>query len=379
MTREMTSTIFRVAVACVILSATATAQTPRPASDAQILGRGWAAIAAGRLDEAVTLADGMLKRKPRSHSALALKIEALSAGAQPIVALDAYEEWLPGAGRRVDDRGLLEIVAAGLLRTLATDADPVIRSKALQALAASGDSTATDALRKRSGEGDQTATFALVSSGDSSAIAAMQALLEGGTGRDLSAAIDALAEHGGMSPAVMAAIVKDRVPMNRAAAARALGRSSDLNASQQLEELSRDPDPVVRRSVTLARAVRGDAKALADARAMLSSEVPELRVFAAEALATTLPAETEQAVRPLLANRDGLIRFKAAAIVGRTDPTAVQSVFMEGLGNQNPLIQQEAARLATETLPGDIVLLRQLLRHPDRTIVVNAAAAIVGN
>lgn len=379
MMREMTSMTLRIAVACVIFSATAWAQSPRPASDAQILSRGWTAIAAGRLDEAVTLADGILKRKPRSHAALALKIEALSAGTQPIVALDAYEEWLPGAGRRVDDRGLLEVVAAGLLRTLSTDADPVIRSKALQALAASGDSAATDALRKRSGEGDQTATVALVSRGDSSAITAMLALVESGTGRDLSAAIDALAEHGGISPTVIAAIMKNRVPMNRAAAARALGRSSDVNGAQLLEELSRDPDPVVRRSVTLARAVRGDAKALADAREMLASEVPELRVFAAEALATTLPTESEQAVRPLLANRDGLIRFKAAAIVGRTDPAAVQSVFMEGLGDQNPLIQQEAARLATETLPGDIVLLRQLLRHADRSIVVNAASAIVRN
>jgi HEAT repeat protein len=379
MTGEMTSMIFRIAVACVILSAPVAAQAPRPASDPQIISRGWAAIAAGRFGEAVTLADGILKRKPRSHAALALKIEALSAGAQPIVALDAYEQWLPGAGRRVDDRGLLEPVAAGLLRTLATDADPVIRSKALQALTESGDSAATDALRKRSGEGDQTATFALVSSGDSSAISAVQTLVAAGTGRDVSAAIDALAEHGGISPSVMTAIVKDRVPMNRAAAARALGRSSDLNASQLLEELSRDPDPVVRRSVTLARAVRGDAKALADGREMLASEVPELRVFAAEALATTLPTESGQAVRPLLANRDGLIRFKAAAIVGRTDPAAVQSVFMEGLGDPNPLVQQEAARLATETLPGDIVLLRQLLRHADHTIVVNAAAAIIGN
>ena len=375
----MTSMIFRIAVACVILSAPVAAQAPRPASDPQIISRGWAALAAGRFGEAATLADGILKRRPRSHAALALKIEALSAGAQPIVALDAYEEWLPGAGRRVDDRGLLEPVATGLLRALATDADPVVRSKALQALAASGDSAATDALRKRSGNGDPAAAVALVSNGDSAAIAALQTLVEAGTGRDLSAAIDALAEHGGISPAVMAAIMKDRAPMNRAAAARALGRSSDPDASEQLEELSRDPDPIVRRSVTLARAIRGDEKALADARAMLASDVPELRVFAAEALAKQLPAEAEQAVRPLLADRDGLIRFKAAAIVGRSDPAAALTVFIEGLADQNPLIQQEAARLAAETLPGDIVLLRQLMRHADHTIAVNAAAAIIGN
>src|SRR3954454_13931164 len=62
----------------------ALAQPPRPFSDAQILSRGWAAVAAGRFDEATSLAAGILKRKPRSHAAETLKIEALSGGAQPL-------------------------------------------------------------------------------------------------------------------------------------------------------------------------------------------------------------------------------------------------------------------------------------------------------
>ena len=375
----MISIPLRIAVACVILSATVAAQAPRPATDSQVISRGWAAIAAGRFDEATTLADGVLKRKPRSHSALVLKMEALSGGAKPMTGLDAYEEWLAGAGRRVDDRGLLEPVAAGMLRMLATDADPRVRSTALQSLAASGDTAATEALRKLSGEGDQAAMLALVSNGDSSATAAVQALVEAGTGRDLSAAIEALAEHGAIPPPVITAIMKDRVPMNRAAVARALGSSTDPAAVNQLEQLSQDPNPLVRTSVTLARARRGDAKALADARTLLTSEVPDLRLIAAEALAATLPNESEQAVRPLLTNRDGLNRFRAAAIVGRTDPAAVQSVFLEGLADQNPLVQQEASRLATQTLLEDLVLLRQLLRHRDRSIVANAAAAIISN
>jgi HEAT repeat protein len=379
MMREMTSMIFRIGVACVILSATVAAQTPRPASDPQIISRGWAAVAAGRLGEAVTLANGILKRKPRSHAALVLKIEALSAGPQPLAALDAYEAWLPGAGRRVDDRGLIEAVAAGMLRALATDADPVISSKALQFLAAAGDKTALQNLRKRSIEGDQAATLALVSSGDPESISELRTRLESETGRDNSAAIAALAERGGITAALLDSLAKDRVPMNRAAAARALGASKDPTADQRLDQFSQDPDPLVRTSVTLARARRGEDKALADARIMLTSEVPDLRLIAAEALAATLPRESEEAVRPLLTNRDGVNRFRAAAIVGRTDPAAVQSVFLEGLADQNPVIQQEAARVATATLPGDLVLLRQLLRHPDRTIVVNAAAAILEN
>jgi HEAT repeat protein len=379
MMREMTWKTFRAAVICVILSVPAAAQAPSPPSDAQTISRGWAALAAGRLTEAASLANGILKRKPRSHAALSLKIEALSAGAQPIVALDAYEEWLPKTGRSIDDRGLLEPVAAGLLRILSADADVNTRAAALQFLANAGDSTAIDALRKRSAEGDQVATLALAARGDTTAISAVQALLGSGSGRDVSAAIASLAEHGGLTSGLLQTLATDRVPMNRAAAARALAHSTDPNAAQLLESLSQDPDPLVHSSVILARAQKGDQNALASARAMLASEVPDIRLTAAEALAPTLPAEVEQAVRPLLTNRDGLYRFRAAALVGRTDPSAVQAILIEGLADQNPVIQQESGRVVAEALSGEIGVLRQLLRHKDRSVVASAAGAIIGN
>ena len=167
--------------------------------------------------------------------------------------------------------------------------------------------------------------------------------------------------------------------MNRAAAAGALAGSKDPAAAQLLDALSQDPDPLVHASVTLARAKTGDERALADARAMLASEVPDIRLSAAEALVSTLPGEAEQAVRPLLTNPDGLNRFRAAAIVGRSDPAAVQSVLMEGLAHQSPLIQQEAARLVGTILPTNIVLLRQLLRDSDHSVVVAAAGALVSS
>jgi HEAT repeat protein len=367
------------AALCVILAGPVAAQTPPAQNDMQTLGRGWAALAAGRVDDAVALANGILKRKPRSHAALALKIEALSSGSAPLSALDAYEEWLPKAGRSVDDRGLLEPIATGMLRTLAADPDPLVRSKALQSLAATGDDSALQALRKRSSSGDPTAMLALAARNDPDAIAALQTFVGAATGRDKSAAIEALGEHGALSAGIVGALAKDRVPMNRAAAARALGTSSDPAALQQLELLRSDPDPLVRTSVTLARARKGDQQALADARAMLASEVPDLRLMAAEALNATMPREADAAVRPLLTDRNGLNRFRAAAIVGQTDPAAVQSVLMEGLADANPVVQQEASRIAADTLSGDIVFLRQLLRHRDHGIVVTAAGAIVSD
>ena len=378
MTADMRSLAIGLTLALVGSSAV-TGQTPRPATDTQTISRGWAALAAGRVTEAVSLADGILKKKPRSHAAFTLKIEALSAGAKPLAALDVYEAWIPKAGRNVDDRGLLEPIAAGLLRALSADPDVAIRNTALRFLAAAGDESAAEILRKLSAEGDQRAMLALVDDGDANAIATLQTFAGSANGRDLSTAIKALAEHGGLTPGLIQTFAKDRVPMNRAAVAGALATNKDPSTAQIFEALSQDPDPLVHSSVVLARAKAGDDRALADARAMLASEVPDIRLTAAEALVEALPRESEQAVRPLLTDPDGLNRFRAAAIVGRFDPPAVQSVLIEGLAHQNVLIQQEAARIVGEILPDNIVLLRQLLRHPDRTIVVQAAGAFVAN
>ena len=378
MTGDMTSILCRSLIISLCLVSHAAAQTPATNSDAQTISRGWAALAAGRMDEAISLANSILKKKPRSHSAFALKIEAMSS-AQPIAALDEYEAWLPKTGRNLDDRGLLQPIAAGLLRVLATDSDPGVRALALQRLAESGDDAAVDALRKYSAEGDQRAAIALVDRGDSQATKALQTIVASGSGRDVSAAIDALAERGRLSPSLLDTLLKDRVPMNRAAAVRALGRSTDSTTTQKLEALSQDPDGLVRATATLARAKNGDPKSLEAARVMLASDVADIRLIAAEALQTSLPVEAEQAARPLLTNRDGVYRFRAAAIVGRTDPAAVQAVLIEGLGDQNPLVQQEAARIASQALPDDIVLLRQLLRQQNRAVVVQAAGAIAAS
>jgi HEAT repeat protein len=360
-------------------SSVAMAQTAGPPSDAQTISRGWAALATGRRADAISLADGVLKKKPRSHAAFVLKIEALSAGAQPLSALDAYEAWIPRVGGNVDDRGLLEPIAAGLLRVLSTNPDAAVRTAALRFLAAAGDQSALEMLRKLSTEGNQPAMLALGSIADATATTSLQSLVGSGAGRDMSAAIRSLGEHGGLTPELIQTLAKDRVPMNRAAIADALASSKDPAAARLLESLSQDPDPLVHFSVTVARAKSGDAAALTEARAMLSSEVPDIRLSAAEALVALMPAESEQAVRSLLSDPDGLNRFRAAAIVGRSDPAAVQSVLIEGLAHQNPLIQQEAARIVGEILPANIVLLRQLLRHPDHAVVVQAAGALVSN
>src|SRR5688500_7467603 len=227
MTEDMRTLAIGLATLALGASSTVTAQTPRPAADATAISRGWAALAGGRLTEAVSHADAVLKRKPGSHSAFTLKLEALSAGATPLAALDAYEAWLPKAGSHVDDGGLLQPIATGILRALSTDPDPSIRNAALRFLAADGDETASATLRKLSAEGDQRATLALVADGDVNAIATLQTFAGSANGRDVSAAIKALGEHGGLTPALIQTLTTDRVPMNRAAVAEALATNKD--------------------------------------------------------------------------------------------------------------------------------------------------------
>jgi len=357
----------------------ALAQTPRPESDAQILSRGWAAVAAGRFDEATNLAAGILKRKPRSHAAATLKIEAMSAGTQPLAALGEYEAWVTKVAHDVDDRGLLEPVAIALLRSLSGDPDGLVRTTALEALAKAGDDDAVENLRKRGAAGDRLATQVLVGQGDAASIRAVQTLLATPTNRDMSAEINALADHGGLTPSLLQSLATDRVPMNRAAVAGALVRSKDAAAAQLLDVLSQDRDPLVRSSIVLARARAGHERGVADAMTMLASQVPDIRLTAAEALVATKPREAEQAVRPLLSDRDGINRFRAAAIVGRSDPAAALPVITEGLTDQNRLIQQQAAQTLAQALPSETRQLRQLLRHPDRLVVAHAASAIAAN
>jgi HEAT repeat protein len=309
---------------------------------------------------------------------MTLKIEALSDAAKPLAALDEYETWIKAA-HDVDDRGLLEPVAIALLRSLSADPDALVRTTALEALAKAGDDDAIEKLRKRSAGGDRLATQALAGQGDANSIRAIQTMLNTPTGRDMSAEIRALAEHGGLTPSLLQTLAKDRVPMNRAALAGALVRSKDAAAAQLLDTLNQDPDPLVRTSLVLARAQAGDERGLAEAKAMLASPVPDIRLTAAESLIATMARESEQAVRPLLSDRDGINRFRAAAIVGRSDPAAALPVITEGLTDQNRLIQQEAARTLARTLPDETRQLRQLLRHPDRLVVAHAAAAIAAN
>jgi HEAT repeat protein len=370
----------RYGILCLLLAvpaASAQAQTPSPISEPQAISRGWSAIAAGRHDEAIKIAGQTLERRPRSHPAISLKIEAQSAAGRGIDALDSYEQWLAGPGKNTEDRGLLEPVAVGILRSLAADSDARVRTSATAALARAGDDAARRTLAAETEKGDLAAATTLSAIGDTAGLAALQRLVESPDRRDKSDAIATLADQGGVTPQLIDALMKDPVPLNRAAAARAIGRSKLSNAAEHLRKLETDFDIFVRTSAKLALARLGHQDAINHASALLTGDVQDLQILAGEALIDQVPQQVVQALRPLLQNRDGLVRFQAAALVGRVDPAAVRDVVLGGLTDDNPVIQEEAARLLGQALPAEVAELRKLMRHQNRFIVLRACSAVL--
>src|SRR5688500_14187947 len=100
---HMTSRSGALCLLLAIPAATAHAQAPSPITDPQAISRGWSAIAGGRHDEAIKIASQSLERRPRSHPAISLKIEAQSAAGRGMDALDSYEQWLAGPAKKAED------------------------------------------------------------------------------------------------------------------------------------------------------------------------------------------------------------------------------------------------------------------------------------
>jgi len=130
--------VLTASVLAAALSSTAAAQTPR--SEPEALARAWTAIAAGRMPEAVTAADSILRSRPGDHAAIAVRIVAL-AEAQPLAALDSYERWARGVGTA--DLWLLEPIERALLSNERSGLKAGVEAEARKRLAAAGSTAMT--------------------------------------------------------------------------------------------------------------------------------------------------------------------------------------------------------------------------------------------
>jgi HEAT repeat protein len=375
-----------VLVAVAVPASGAAQAAPARQDAASVLGRGWTALGARQPARALELAQDVLRASPASHDGLSLAIAALTAGNQPIPALDAYETWLAAA--RHEDPFLLRPVAMTLLRQLAASREPRVRIGALAALADAGDADARSQLQQVIA--DQAVPPGvdadLAAAGDQPAIARLEAQLGPSGARDKSAAIDALARANARSstPALVAAL-KDPAPPSRMAAASALAELEATEAIPALKAALQDPDPSVRHMVGVALARLGDESGGVTMQSLAESPIGELRLIAARVAARDNPqGPWTDTVQRLLKDPDPLLRLKAARVLlesGR-QLDAASAALAAALGDETPAIRTEAARLLRDLgqrqpAAADPAHLRRLLRDRLPDIQIEAARGLL--
>jgi HEAT repeat protein len=351
---------------------------PSAATRASTLGKGWAAIAAGRPADAVRAADELLKRNPADHQAAALGIEALAPG-KTLAALDAYERWLAHVAG--EDVHLLQPIAEETLRALAHGTDRALQVRALDQLARAGDAAAAGALAELGRTGGPQVDAARARLGDAAAAAR---LIDGSAGGVPPQAVaDALGAAGPAAAPRLLELLKHREPSVRRAAAMSLGKAGAANASEPLKALAAT-DETIRPWATVALARLGDTEALAAVEQMLASPVADIRLLAAEAYAGKPSGPWVEALTPLLDDRNGLTRVRAAELLAPAAPERARDTLLQALSDPNPVVRGDVARaldesdLLTGAAPGDTLpVLRRMLRDADPSVRLHAAASVL--
>ncbi|MEP6918021.1 MAG: HEAT repeat domain-containing protein, partial [Acidobacteriota bacterium] len=166
-----------------------------------------------------------------------------------------------------------------------------------------------------------------------------------------------------------------------AAAADGLGRLGVPGTVGALQQAFKDPDPFVHSSAAVALARLKDPEGQAYVEQMLQSDVPELRLAAAEAW-NGQDGPWVEAIRPLLVNRDGLNRVRAARLIAPIDPESARRTLQEAAADPNPVMRAESVRIAAELAQQrpaitDMAQLRRLLRDHDAATRLSSAGALM--
>ena len=356
--------------------------TARGDAAAAAIGRAWAALAAGRITDAVRAADEALAADPLDHHAVTVKVEALSRR-NAIAALDVYDAWVRRV--RTEDAFLLRPVARTTLRDLAAGADRLLQVRALERLAQAGDRAAGDALSELSKSAGLRADLPRARGGDA---AAARRLLAAGDVAAIppQAFAEAIAAAGPEAAPRLIELLKSPVPPARSAAALALGKLQAASAIPALREMMAG-DPMGRPYAAVALAQLGDAEAEAAVGTLLHSEVPDTRLLAARAYAGKGRGPWVDALVPLLGDPNGLTRIRAAELLTTTEPERARAVLEQGLSDPNPVVRADVARVFEETglftppndspAEGNLTLLRRLLRDADPEVRLRAAGGIM--
>ncbi|MBI4476394.1 MAG: HEAT repeat domain-containing protein, partial [Acidobacteria bacterium] len=340
---------------------------------------------AGRTGDVLRLTDDIVRLAPANRDAAALRIDALVANREIRRAAAEYDRYRVAAGAH--DAQLLATVARAELWVLSgTGAGLQLRSLALERLARGGDAAALQALRASAKDSRATAAERLTANlslarlGERDAVDRLVTIGESPDIPDRTPVVEALEAAGARSAqAWILQRLRETNPLTRAAAARALGTLKAFESIARLREMLSDSVFLVRFSAAISLKRLGDSSAdplLAD---WLQSDLPDVRLMAAEAYTESMTREWVTALKPVLQTPNELQRVKAAALLRRQDERASRSIVFDAVRSPNPAVRNEASRYLEALTPYDLGLLRSLLDDDSEWVRLHAAGALIKN
>jgi HEAT repeat protein len=205
----------------------------------------------------------------------------------------------------------------------------------------------------------------------------------------------AIPAAGPMAIPTLRSLLKHPAPPVRMEAAMSLGKLNATEAIADLKPMLNDPE--VRTFVAVALARLGDRDAEAIVEQMLQSPIFDVRVLGAQAYEGKGAGPWVQALLPALKDPNGLTRIRAAELLAPVAPEAALPVLLEASKDTNPVVRADVTRVfettgllksAAAAEPADtpgapikgpvgLAELRRLLRDPDASIRLNAAATLL--
>lgn len=345
--------------------------------DVMLVTQGWLLLSQGAAGPAADRARTVLSRSPASPGAAALAVEAEIARGGFTSGLAEYERLL---GTRIHEEPLLlRRVSQALLREAAAQTgDERARLTALRALAAAGDSDATNELVSAMTQGNEAATRVLTEIGNAEAITRVT---DGINARivDPVRVLKSMSKTRNQSTVALAMkLLDDPRSEVRGAAIDALAQMRAREAAPRLRKVLSDERPFLRVSAAAALLAMGDEAGLPLIQELTTSESAQARLDAAEALAGRRDAGWIELVRALTAAAEPEIRVRAARLIAPFDPDLASSVLAALQNDANPAVRTLASGTAFDMATGDLRRLRGYLRAVSLEQRVLAAEKILG-
>lgn len=327
-----------------VSTATPSYAQPAARTDLERLANGYAALAAGRTEEAIALSEQVLKRVPRHHAAITLNVLAASRLGH-VAGLEAYERWMSSDGP--EDPYALEPVAVAVVTSLARQ-DIAEAQRLLEQL---NDTATVSDQHSRADDRGRELTSQLMQEDAPNKALLLRALARAG--------------YRPAAPEIIA-LLGSEVPDVRAAAAETLGALGSTEAIPALQAQLEDPASEVRAAAAVALHRLGDSSGDPLLRRLLASGMPDLQLQAIEGMVNDPPADWVPYLEPLLSSDAPMTRLTAARLLLPVDPERARNVLGGLIQEPNPVVAGELATALADGGIHDLPTIRRLLRqsHP---------------